>query len=331
MGLDSECDLAIEARGDPAAARAIAGVRDDLLAEHLGVPAARVADALRAHASLAAAVDALRGGPRTLEPIEVALDPLLDELVPDAAVLDPERPVGPDELMERLLPELGPPESRPLARVLGLAVAVLALGALWRFTPLSEWATPERLAALAAPLRVEPLGPPLFAAAIVLASLLLIPLGALAVGSVLVFGPLVGFATAFAGALGSAALGFAIGRLLWGDLVRRMVGRRLRRLRVQFARRGLLAVAALRVVPVAPFTVVNVVAGASPLSFREYLLGSALALGPLLLGLALLAHRARIALLEPGYWTFAVLTALLAGAWLLLAWARRRVARHGGL
>jgi uncharacterized membrane protein YdjX (TVP38/TMEM64 family) len=111
--------------------------------------------------------------------------------------------------------------------------------------------------------------------------------------------------------------------------VQRLVGRRLRRLRVQFARQGLLTVAALRLVPVAPFTVVNLAAGASPLSFREYLLGSALALGPSLLVLALLADRARHAVLEPGYWTFAALTALLAVGWVAFAWARRRVARQG--
>src|SRR5690606_13366111 len=138
MGLDSECDLAIEAR-DAEQARAIAGVRDDLLAEHLGVSAEAVAERVRALGSLAAAVDALRGGPRTLVPIESEVDPELDALVPEAAVLDPERPVGPDELFARLLPELGPPGSRFGARVLAIATVLLALGALWRLTPLAEW------------------------------------------------------------------------------------------------------------------------------------------------------------------------------------------------
>jgi len=326
MGLDTECDLAIEAHGDEAAARAIAGVRDDLLAEHLGVSVERVAEEIRARGSLCAAVDALAGGPRTLAPIEAKVDPLLDEMVPDAAVLDPEKPVGPDELMRRLLPELGPAEGGRGPGLLALALIVVALGAIWRFTPLSEWTTPERLAALAAPLRVHPAGPPLVAVAIVAASLAMIPITALTVGSALLFGPGLGFAAAYAGALGSAALGFAIGRTLWGDRVQRLVGRRLRRLRVQLARQGLLAVAALRIVPVAPFAIVNLAAGASPMRFRDYLFGSALALAPLLGVFALAAEGARRALLEPGYWTFAALTALLVAGWAALAWARRRVA-----
>jgi phosphatidylserine/phosphatidylglycerophosphate/cardiolipin synthase-like enzyme/uncharacterized membrane protein YdjX (TVP38/TMEM64 family) len=329
MGLDSECDLAIDAQGDPDAARAIARVRDDLLAEHLGVSVERVAQEIRARGSLCAAVDALAGGPRTLAPIEAKVDPLIDEMVPDAAVLDPERPVSPDELMRRLLPELGPEERGRGPGLLACALAAVALGALWRFTPLSEWATPERLAALAAPLHAHPAGPALVAIAIAAASLALIPISALTVGSALVFGPALGFAAAYAGALASAALGFAIGRRLWGDRVQRLVGRRLRRLRVQLARQGLLAAAALRILPLAPFAVVNLAAGASPLRFRDYLLGSALALAPLLGALALLAEGARRALLEPGYWAFAAFTAVLVAGWAALVWARHRVARRG--
>lgn len=102
MGLDSECDLAMEAAPGSAAARTIAAVRDALLAEHLGVAPERVAEAIRERRSLAAAVDALRGGPRTLVPIETEVDPSLDALVPEAAVLDPERPVRPERLLGRL-------------------------------------------------------------------------------------------------------------------------------------------------------------------------------------------------------------------------------------
>lgn len=329
MGLDSECDLAIESRGDPRLARAIAGVRDDLLAEHLGTTPARVAEAIARRGSPCAALDALAGGARTLAPIEGKVDPLLDELVPEAAVLDPERPVAPDELMQRLLPELGPPERRSLRTLLAAVLALLALAALWRVTPLSEQVTPDRISALAAPLRAHPAGPPLAAAAIAAASLALVPITALAVASALLFGPLAGFAAAYGGALASAAAGFAIGRWAWGDRVRRLIGRRFRRLRVALARQGVLAMAAVRLVPIAPFTVVNLAAGASPMRFRDFLLGSALALAPGLAGLALVADRARRALFEPGFWSFAVLAALLALGAGAFVWLRRRAARRG--
>jgi phosphatidylserine/phosphatidylglycerophosphate/cardiolipin synthase-like enzyme len=67
LELDTECDLAIEARGRPDLERAIARFRDDLVAEHLGAAESDVADLLRARGSLIEAIEALRGGARTLE------------------------------------------------------------------------------------------------------------------------------------------------------------------------------------------------------------------------------------------------------------------------
>ncbi len=50
MGTDTECNLALEARGDPRVERAIAGLRDRLLAEHLDRSPSEVAEAMRRHA-----------------------------------------------------------------------------------------------------------------------------------------------------------------------------------------------------------------------------------------------------------------------------------------
>ncbi len=325
MGLDSECDLAIEARDD-ATAETIATFRNDLLAEHLGTTPDRVAEELRARCSLVAAVDALRGGPRTLETIETTVEEWVEELVSDSAIFDPERPVSPDELLDHLLPNAPEPERlrRALPWLAGL-LAIVALTAAWRWTPLSEWISPERLAALAAPLRAHAAGPWLAAGAIALAGLALVPVTAMTVGSALVFGPWVGFAVALAGALLCAALGFGVGRLLWGDAVRRLTGRRLSRIRAALARDGVLTVAAVRLVPVAPFTVVNVAAGASSIGFRDYALGTALAMTPGTLVLAIVTDRSRQLLEEPGFGAALLVIGILAAAAIALRIARRRL------
>lgn len=67
MGLDTECDLTIEAAGKTRIARAIAHFRDRLLGEHLGVSPEMVAGMAAAKASLIAAVEELRSAGRTLE------------------------------------------------------------------------------------------------------------------------------------------------------------------------------------------------------------------------------------------------------------------------
>jgi len=67
MGLDSECDLAIESYGEDRLEHAIAAFRNRLLGEHLGVSPDQVEAAHEEEESLVAAVEKLRGGERTLE------------------------------------------------------------------------------------------------------------------------------------------------------------------------------------------------------------------------------------------------------------------------
>jgi phosphatidylserine/phosphatidylglycerophosphate/cardiolipin synthase-like enzyme len=98
LRLDTECDLAIEARDEGDRAR-IAAIRDDLLAEHLGLPIERVSDAIRDTGSLIAAIEALRGDGRSLRPYEQPDLNAVETWLADHEVLDPE---GPEEMFEAL-------------------------------------------------------------------------------------------------------------------------------------------------------------------------------------------------------------------------------------
>src|SRR4029077_19665512 len=62
MSVDTECDAGVEARGTPQVAGVIRGFRDRLLAEHLGVAAERVGEAIARSGSLHHAIDALAQG-----------------------------------------------------------------------------------------------------------------------------------------------------------------------------------------------------------------------------------------------------------------------------
>lgn len=132
MGLDTECDLTLEARpNDPADAalrRAIAHSRDDLIAEHLGIAPATVAGEFGRRGSLIAAIEALRRPDgRRLEPL---VEPELDGLtlaVAEARVFDPERPVDAVDILRRVLPSHIPRRHRWLILGLGLLALLLAL------------------------------------------------------------------------------------------------------------------------------------------------------------------------------------------------------------
>jgi phospholipase D1/2 len=326
MSLDTELDVAIEAGGDARIAAAIAAFRDDLMAEHLGVAKERVRDAHRKGSSLVAAIDTLAAGERTLRPLECEAPEWADDWLPDAGVLDPERAVGGAELLEALLPDL-PAEGAPKRRFWRAAAAialVLGAAALWHYGPLARWAAPETLAAVAAPMRALPFGPPAAVLGIAIASALLVPVTALIVASGLLYGAWLGAAVALAGALGSAALGYAAGRVLWRDSLQRLMTPRLHRLARRIETHGFWAATAIRIVPVAPFAVVNVAAGALRIRFRDYALGTVAGMAPGIVAMTALADHLRRLVIDPG-WRAGVVLAVLAAALLAL---RRAVTRR---
>jgi phosphatidylserine/phosphatidylglycerophosphate/cardiolipin synthase-like enzyme/uncharacterized membrane protein YdjX (TVP38/TMEM64 family) len=280
MGLDTECNLGVEARRDEES-QAIARFRDDLLAEHLGTSTKLVGEALSQGGSLIRAVESLRGGERSLEPVELTSGELTTELAERFRIFDPERPIRFDELLPQLGATTSGARSRvALTRVLPvLAVCALVL-ALWRFTPLAQMIQPAALAALAESLRSTPLGAALSVLLLGLATLAFFPVTALIVTCGLVFSPIVAFGVALAGSSLGAVAGYALGRGLWRDAVRRLAGQRFQRVSRRLGKRGILATAVVRLVPVAPFGLVNLIAGASHVRMRDFLCGTALAMAP---------------------------------------------------
>jgi phosphatidylserine/phosphatidylglycerophosphate/cardiolipin synthase-like enzyme/uncharacterized membrane protein YdjX (TVP38/TMEM64 family) len=325
LGLDTECNLAIEARGDPRVSAAIAGLRNQLLGEHLDCAASDVAAAIERDGSLLRAISTLARSERTLKPMDTSLDPSLDALVPDHSVLDPERPIDPDEIVADLVThEKARSGTRARLFAFGAFIAALALIALaWRFTPLREWLSLDRLVDAGEALEGHAYAPLIVLAAYVAGGLLVIPLMLLVAGTAIVFGPLLGTVYAFSGALLSAAVVYAIGRKLGRETVRKLAGHKVNELSRRLARRGLVAIVFVRLVPIAPYSIVNVVVGAAHIGWRDFLLGTAIGLTPGILLISLFIDRASAAIRHPGPGTFALLT-LVAGVILAIAYLLNR-------
>ena len=309
MGFDTECNIAIEARGDPRIKSVIAGFRNRLLAEHLGTDTERVAAEIqRSGGSVLAAIDALhRPGKRTLEPINPTVPPEMDALVPADAVVDPERPVDPEELVHDFVP---PDARKPLvSRVWRVALSLMVLGAMaaaWRFTPLREFVSLDALVRIAQSLQESPIAPLAVLAAYVLAGLLVIPITVMIVATGIVFGPVVGAIYALCGAILSAAVTYTLGRRIGRNTVRRLAGARLNRITRRLAKKGVMAIAVVRLLPIAPFTVINAVAGASQIRMRDFLIGTAIGLSPGIIVTVVFVDRVAAAVTNPRLGTIAV-------------------------
>ncbi len=97
LRLDTECDVTIDLSGVDDGAQ-IAAIRDDLIAEHLGIDPATVTAAIAEH-GLIGAIERLRGTGKTLIPYEVPDLSAVETWLADHKVLDPE---GPEEMFEAL-------------------------------------------------------------------------------------------------------------------------------------------------------------------------------------------------------------------------------------
>lgn len=160
---------------------------------------------------------------------------------------------------------------RSLYRILGLAVTVAALAVAAIVLPV------HRL-----PEYVDRLGVAGMVAAVPLGALLLsglVPRSAISLACGALFGPLAGAGCALSAALLAAAGTFIVGRWLGREAVAGWCQRwnRLGRLDAVTARRGLLAVIVVRLMPIAPFGVIGYAYGASSVRIRHYLIGTLLA------------------------------------------------------
>ena len=187
----------------------------------------------------------------------------------------------------------------------GLAVHIVARFRRCRLRLLGHFAT-----------RRSQFAPLLAIAAFVLGGLVVFPVLVLIAATAAALGPWMGFFSAGAGVLLSDSRCFRSAACWARRACSGCSGAGPRGFRAASSARGR-AVAMIRMVPIAPFSIVNVVAGASKLSLRDFLLGTVLGMAP---GIAVMAALgAQIAdLARNASWTNAVLLALAITAWIAL-------------
>ncbi|WP_199758106.1 TVP38/TMEM64 family protein [Micromonospora sp. Llam0] len=123
-------------------------------------------------------------------------------------------------------------------------------------------------------------GPVLFVVGYAVGTVLLVPGVLLTATAGLLFGVVGGSVVVLLGATLGAVASFLLGRALGRPAVERLVGGRLDRLDGFLARRGLVAVVGLRLVPLVPFALFNYGSGVTAVRLRDYTLGSAIGMTP---------------------------------------------------
>ena len=88
----------------------------------------------------------------------------------------------------------------------------------------------------------------------------------------------------------SAILGYFAGEWLGRRSVSKMAGSKLNRLSKRLANHGVMAIITVRIIPVAPFTVINLVAGASHIKLKDFIWGTLLGMLPGILAITVFAN-----------------------------------------
>ncbi|HYG54061.1 MAG TPA: VTT domain-containing protein [Burkholderiales bacterium] len=280
MAMDTECDTLIESRDDPKIGQVIRDFRDRLIAEHVGVPLEvfqrKVFETQRLHL----AIEALNGEKRALRPLQETKE-WPEAIVEIASVADPEEPIALNYLYADRTHEADPEKEKPAWAKLALIVAgIAALTALWKFTPLADVVNAAAAIEWAKEFGSRWWAPLVVMLAYTPACFVMFPRPLITLAGVIAFGPWLGFVYALTGIVFSAVVTYFVGKRMKRDTVRKLAGPKLDRMVDVLKKHGLLAMTLLRLVPIAPFAVEGIVAGAVRLKLWHLAVGTGIGMLP---------------------------------------------------
>lgn len=275
MGLDSECDLVLEADGDETTREAIVKFRNRLLGEHTDTDVEEFGNLAEQKRSLRETIEALRKNKRSLRTLDGVVPDWQNRQVPGTSIIDPEKPVDSNWFRDQLVPRENSKNAAWVSlRFIITILLLLGMAAAWRWTPLNQVADLENMLAFLKGLQKQPWLPFAMFGVFVVAGSVGMPVTVLVTAVAIVFRSWSAFFLSYTAIMVSASLSFGLGRILGKEFIEKYAGKSVRNVSRKVARQGILFLALVRLIPIAPFTVINTVGGASHVRFRDYFLGT---------------------------------------------------------
>ena len=157
-----------------------------------------------------------------------------------------------------------------LMNALKLAIIVVLFGgSIWLLLEHSEWFRDPALVKVQV-LQWGVWGPVVFMLLYAVGPSFLVPGAVMTIAGGLAFGTAWGSVYSLIGGDAGALLAFAAGRFLGKSFVEQIVGERFQSMLQKIAKHGFQIILYLRMVPVIPYNALNLLAGASPIAFRDY-------------------------------------------------------------
>jgi uncharacterized membrane protein YdjX (TVP38/TMEM64 family) len=209
-----------------------------------------------------------------------------------------------------------------------LALGIAALAAAWRYTPLAQFFSPQRIMGFARLAGSTKWAPFAVIAAYIPAAFVMFPRPLLSLFAIVAFGLWTGGLCVVLGVLAAALATYYAGRLLPKHTVRRLAGSKFESFTAMLRDHGVAAIFAANMLPTPPFAVQGIMAGAIRMPLRDYALGTLLSLTPGLIALLVFGHQITTALEDTSKVSYAAIGAAVIGLALVVFLATRWLARH---
>lgn len=207
--------------------------------------------------------------------------------------------------------------------VMVAVVVLLLLTAVWRLTPLSQYSDPQSIASGMSELLASPWAPLSLALVYLVGNALIFPNIALNLAVIVVLGPVWGVPAALAGTLLAGTAAFLLGQ--------RFGLKRLEKLNIAASRKplklirdsGLPGMILMRMLPIAPYPVVNLVVGAGGVGLGVFSLGTLIGVTPSLIAMGAAGFQLREIWHHPNAMSISILLAIMA-TYAVLGWLIKR-------
>jgi phospholipase D1/2 len=209
--------------------------------------------------------------------------------------------------------------------LVGACVVVGVVVLAWRVGPLRVWGDPARVSAELARFSSEPWAPFAMLALYLIASVVFFPVLVLITATALAFEPWLALLIAMSGVLVSTSVLYSLGALSMRRKVPASVARAVKRIDALLRGRDVLAVMFVRMLPIAPSSLVSVSLGVLGIPLRDALMGTALGMTPGMLVIVAFGRQLRAVIDHPSPPGIALLSGLLLG-WLGLAVLLQKIA-----
>lgn len=325
MTLDTEIDTVYYGNDEHNSAQ-IARVRDDLLAEHSGRDVESTAVLLKKDNPARALMTGQLAHGYVLTQVndEIFTDPSSDNLF--RSLSDPEEPLIAMPTMDGSSMPVRNPRRRTIMVGLGVLVIAILGGLMFWASQAIPWLSADSINAFLEESRGTYFALPTVLLVYLVGGILFFPVTVLSIAVAAVFGPIWGPIYGILGALLSSATMFGVGKLLGNAGLKKIGGPKVDAVDQKLKSSGIVGVAAIRMLPIAPFSLVNLVAGISSIGLFQFLMGTFLGMFPPMIAKGLVGDSITQIFRNPSPETISYLAGGII-LWGLMIWGSQKFAR----